>query len=119
MAESPASSEPGSREGSEWWRRALSAGRLGTWEWDLKHDTVIWSREVLGIFGISEFAGTFAAWNKLVYPADLDYAKAQMERSLREPNGADFYIEHRAQRPDGTLVWVEGRGQIQRDDAGE
>ena len=118
MAESPVSSARNPRESTEWLRRALSAGRLGTWEWDLTSGHVTWSREVLGIFGVSEFGGTFEAWGKLVHPADFEFAKATVERALRDQT-AEFVIEHRAILPDGKVVWVEGRGEVQRDERGE
>ncbi len=80
---------------------------------------VTWSREVLGIFGVSEFGSTFDAWTKLVHPADLEFAKATVERALQDRSTMDFSIEHRAIVPSGKVVWVEGRGQVQRDENGE
>ncbi len=80
---------------------------------------VTWSREVLGIFGVSEFGSTFEAWTKLVHPADLEFAKATVERALQDRSTMDFSIEHRAIVPSGKVVWVEGRGQVQRDENGE
>ena len=100
-------------------RRALSAARLGTWEWDVRAARVTWSREVLRIFGVSEFEGTFEAWSKLIHPADLEFAKATVERALQDHSTMDFRIEHRAIVPGGKVVWVEGRGQVQRDEDGQ
>jgi two-component system, cell cycle sensor histidine kinase and response regulator CckA len=119
MAESPVSSGREPRESTEWLRRALSAGRLGTWEWDIKTGKVIWSREALSIFGVSEFGGTFESWARLVHPGDAEFAKAQVERALRDRNEHEFLLEHRSILPDGKVVWVEGRGQVQRDEQGE
>ena len=119
MADPPVSSTRDPRESTEWLRRALSAGRLGTWEWDVRANQVIWSRETQAIFGISEFGGTFEAWSKLVHPGDAEFARVQIERALRDRSGAEFHIEHRSLLPDGKVVWVEGRGQVQRDAQGE
>ena len=119
MAEPPVSSGRDPRESAEWLRRALSAARLGTWEWDIRTGRVAWSREVLGIFGVSEFGGTFDAWGKLVHPGDLEHAKATVARTLADHSRTDFRIEHRAIVPSGQVVWVEGRGQVQRDENGE
>ncbi|HEY6081473.1 MAG TPA: ATP-binding protein [Polyangiaceae bacterium] len=116
MAESPVSRDP--QQGS-WLRRALSAGRLGTWEWDIRASEVTWSPEVLEIFGIETFTGTVEAWAELVHPQDRDFAKAVLERALRDRSNSEFHIEHRALLPDGKLVWVEGRGQVQRDEQGD
>jgi two-component system, cell cycle sensor histidine kinase and response regulator CckA len=103
------------RESAEWLRRALSAARLGTWEYDVRAQRVTWSREVPGIFGVSEFAGTMEAWLKVVHPADAAFAKTTVERALADPSTTEFRIEHRAILPDGHVVWVEGSGQVQRD----
>jgi PAS domain S-box-containing protein len=119
MAEPPVSSGRDPRETAEWLRRALSAARVGTWEWDLASGRVTWSREAQGIFGVTGFGGTFEAWGKLVHPADYEYAKATIERALSDRNTSDFHIQHRAVSPSGKVVWIEGRGQVQRDDDGE
>jgi len=119
MAERPVSSAQQPRESTDWLRRALSAGRLGTWEWDVKSGRVTWSRETLSIFGISQFGGTLESWVNLVHPGDVELANSQIDRALRDRNEQEFYIEHRAVLPDGKVVWVEGRGQVQRDEQGE
>jgi two-component system cell cycle sensor histidine kinase/response regulator CckA len=119
MAEPPASSARDPRETSEWLRRALSAARLGTWEWDVRSGKVTWSRETLGIFGVSEFNGSFQSWLSSVHPADVEFTKAALERTLADRSSTEFFIEHRALKPGGKVVWVEGRGQVQRADNGD
>jgi len=119
MGDSPASSERDPRETNEWLRRALSAARLGTWEWDIKSGRATWSREVLRIYGVEHFEGTFDAWVRLVHPADLEFVKLYVERALRDRNTSEFRLEHRSVLSDGRLVWVEGRGQVQRAEDGE
>src|SRR5690349_20241410 len=114
MGQPPASSSRDPRENSEWLSRALSAARLGTWEWDIPSGAVTWSREVLGIFGVSEFGGNLQSWNQLVHPADRDFVKVVIERALQDHTSTEFRIEHRALRPSGSVVWVEGCGEIQR-----
>ena len=119
MAEPPVSSSRDQRESAEWLRRALSAGRLGTWELDIATGKVTWSREVLGIFGVTEFGGTFEAWGKLVHPADAEYARTTIDRAIQDRATTEFRIEHRAILPDGKVVWVEGSGEVQRDENGK
>jgi two-component system, cell cycle sensor histidine kinase and response regulator CckA len=119
MAEPPASSERDPRESNEWLRRALRSARLGTWEWDIKSGRVNWSEEMRRIFGVQDFHGTFESWVKVVHPADLEFAKAYVERTLRDRSAPEFRIEHRSILPDGKLVWIEGRGQVLRAEDGE
>jgi two-component system, cell cycle sensor histidine kinase and response regulator CckA len=115
MSEPPVSSD---RECNEWLGRALSAARLGTWQWDVASGRVTWSREVLRIFGMTEFGGSFEAWSKVVHPADLEFTKAALERAL-QGSSADFQVEHRAISPGGKVVWVEARAEVQRNAEGQ
>src|SRR6478609_9292728 len=119
MGDLPAPSERDPRETNEWLRRALSAARLGTWEWDVKSGRAIWSREVRRIYGVGHLDDTFDAWLRLVHPTDLEFVKVYVERVLRDRSATEFRLEHRSLLGDGRLVWVEGRGEVQRDDDGE
>jgi two-component system, cell cycle sensor histidine kinase and response regulator CckA len=119
MGQPPASSSRQPRESSEWLSRALSAARLGTWEWDIPTGVVTWSREVLGIFGVTEFGGSLQSWNELVHPADREFVRVVIERALQDHTSTEFRIEHRALWPSGNVVWVEGCGEIQRAASGE
>jgi two-component system, cell cycle sensor histidine kinase and response regulator CckA len=119
MSEPPVSSGRELRESTEWLRRALAAARLGTWQYDVRSGRVTWSREVLRIFGVSDFDGTYGGWARLIHPADREFSKAVVERALRDPENTDFRIEYRAQLPDDKVVWIEGRGEVQRDAGGE
>ena len=85
----------------------------------MKTGRVTWSREAMAIFGLTEFGGDFQAWAKTVHPADLEFAKATVERALRDRTSTEFRIEHRALQAGGTTVWIEGRGEVLRDEAGE
>ncbi len=89
------------------------------WEWDVPSGRVTWSREALAVFGMTEFGGTYEAWTKVVHPADLEFCKATLERALRDRSSSDFVLEHRAIQASGKVVWVEGRGQVQRNAQGE
>jgi two-component system, cell cycle sensor histidine kinase and response regulator CckA len=114
MADSPASSARPPETAPDWLHRALSAARLGTWQWEIASGRVTWSPEVLSIFGLTEFDGTFQAWAKVVHPADLEYTKAALERAVSDRDAAEFRVEHRSITPSGKVVWVEARAAVQR-----
>ncbi len=119
MADSPASSDRPSQSNPDFLHRALSAARVGTWQWDIGSGRVVWSPEALAIFGLTEFDGTYAAWTKVVHPADLEFTKAALDRSLADLRSSDFRIEHRAVSPTGKVVWVEARAEVLRRPSGE
>ena len=100
-------------------RLAVEAGRLGTWEWELPGRRVIWSPEIERIHGLElgTFGGTFAAFQEDIHPDDRDCVLAQIEDTLA--NRSPYLLEYRIIRPDGELRWIEARGQMFLNSAGE
>jgi PAS domain S-box-containing protein len=97
-------------------RLSLEAGRMGVWEWDLRTNAVHWSEKVEDIHGLPRgtFEGTFDAFQRLVHPDDRPRVHAAIERALT--GRSDFEIEFRSRRPDGTLNWIAGKGQVFLED---
>ncbi len=87
---------------------ALTATRMGVWEWNLQSNDVFWSPECYDIIGIKEFKGTFAAFSELIHPDDTAYIMATTEKALEQR--ANFSTEFRIIRPDGELCWLSNHG---------
>jgi two-component system CheB/CheR fusion protein len=98
-------------------RLALEAGGMGSWEWNLPTNQVVWSPELEALHGLAPgtFDGTFDAYRRDIHPDDFENVQSQIARSL---DGTDHRLEYRIVRPDGTLRWVEGRGKVFRDASG-
>ncbi|WHZ14505.1 MAG: hypothetical protein OJF52_001344 [Nitrospira sp.] len=96
-------------------RLALEAAQLGTWDWDMRTNAVQWSDNVHAVFGLPRggFTGTYEAYLSLVHPQDLDRLLQAISRSIQA--GADYRVEHRILRRDGTVRWVACRGDVLRD----
>jgi PAS domain S-box-containing protein len=94
---------------------ALEAGRMGTWEYTVRAGTVKWSPGLEAIHGLlpGTFAGTFEAFQKEIYPADRDMVLQAISQAIEQER--DHHIEYRIVRQDGTVRWVEGRGQLFKD----
>lgn len=103
----------------DWLRMALDASRIGLWEWDRATGRVEWSEGVEDLFGVERgsFQGTYTAFLGLVHPDDREAVEAAIESSLA--TGADYQVLHRVVQRDGSLRWIEGRGRVMRNDAGE
>ena len=101
-------------------RSAMSAARMGSWEWQVPQNTVTWSPEMFGVYGVDEagFAGTFEAYLSLVHPDDRARVRHTIEGCLRGPSN-ELAFEHRVPGSDGSTRWVENRGRVFRDDAGQ
>jgi PAS domain S-box-containing protein len=99
------------RESREMLSLAMASSRMGAWSRDFTSDAVYWSAELEAIFGLpaGTFSGTLGGFRDYVYAEDKDQIGKEVERAIREKT--DYIIEFRFHHADGTLRWMEGRGQ--------
>src|SRR4051812_32898373 len=97
-------------------RFALDAASMGTWDWDLTTNHVLWSDNLASIHGLppNSFDGTFASYEKEIHPEDRPRVFASVERALKE--GVPHDVEYRLVAPDGTVRWCEGKGRVEYED---
>src|SRR5260370_12733956 len=52
---------------------AQRAAQIGTWDWDLQTNELVWSEEIYRIHGLApeQFDGRMENWTKFVHPEDL------------------------------------------------
>lgn len=98
---------------------AVEAARLGTWQWDMKSNRVLWSMELERIHGLEQgtFAGTFEASQSHVHPDDRDRVLRTIEETVRHRK--PHLLEYRIVLPDGSTRWLEARGRMFFDALGE
>src|SRR5262249_23715771 len=99
-------------------RLAQQIGRVGSFEWNIKTDMNRWTPELEAMYGLSPgpFGGTFAAWEKMLHPDDLEEAKRHLQEAFDK---GEFEGEWRAIWPDGSVHWLLARGYIFKDNAGK
>ena len=97
----------------------LEAGRLGTFEWQVREGRVLWSRTLEQIHGYEPgaFAGTAEAYFAEIHPEDRVRVGRLIQDALE--GRREHQMEYRIVRPDGTVRWVEGRGRVFRDSSGQ
>ncbi|GGJ69195.1 SpoIIE family protein phosphatase [Streptomyces brasiliensis] len=100
-------------------RQALDASRVGTWEWDLRTDELIWDDAAMSVYGTrpEEFVPRTQSWMKVVHPDDLPWTLAAVEKAIHE-RGV-FEAEYRVRRRGGGYGWTRARGRVLVDDNGE
>jgi PAS domain S-box-containing protein len=100
-------------------RRAIEAGGLGIWEWDVTHDRVTWSDNVYLLHGVpkGEFGGHVADFAALIHPEDAPTVYKSIQDALAV--GDAFAAEFRVPRPDGTTAWLSTRAEVIRDEHGQ
>ena len=100
-------------------RLALNAAQMGTWDLEINSGNMAWSEQAASIFGLEKVkcSGTLEAFLATIHPED----RAGIEQAIAlavAGETEDFQVEHRVILPDGSIRWVEGKGQVYRDENG-
>ncbi|MGH7825205.1 MAG: PAS domain S-box protein, partial [Candidatus Binatia bacterium] len=107
------------RESEERLKLALEAGQMGVWDWDLRKNSVMWSKEHFTIMGLVPFGvePTYQTWAERVHPDDLPIADAGMKEAIQKKK--EYQTEYRVIRPDGSIRWAAARGKPIYDEDGQ
>jgi PAS domain S-box-containing protein len=99
-------------------RLALSAGEMGMWRWDVAAGTVEWDEQLEALFGLEprSFDGSFDTYAAMLHPDDRERALAAVSEGMAEDHG--WHFDHRVVWPDGSVHWLEGRGEPVHDASG-
>lgn len=103
------------RESEMRYRSALTVGGMGNWETDFVSGTRIWSEEGMALFGLAleegrgQVGGEADEFKQALHPDDRHLVEG-FHRQARQHDS--FPAEYRIVRPDGTIRWLSGRGQV-------
>lgn len=98
-------------ENAEQLRMALSAARMGIWNWDMQAGKIHWSPEHEQLFGLPAggFDGRYETFEACLHPNDRNGLNQAVQQAIREHR--TYQHEFRVQWLDGSIHWIEGRGQ--------
>ncbi|HEY6578959.1 MAG TPA: response regulator [Rhizomicrobium sp.] len=87
---------------------ALSAGNMGSWDWDIGQGNCLWDESLCSIFGVDPagFAVTLDAVRPRFHPEDWRRLLAAFEDAKAEQKS--WRTDFRILRPDGELRWCTG-----------
>jgi PAS domain S-box-containing protein len=110
----PTSADPSYLEA----RSALVASRAGTWRWDLATGVVDWDPVMEQLCGLEPgtFGRDYDAWLRSLHPDDHGWILDLVDDAVARRSTYDF--EHRVVVPDGSIRWLECRGQVTVDESG-
>ncbi len=100
-------------------RLALRAASTGHWTWHIVEDRFLWGPGVERLFGLADgdtLQGLADAIER-VHPDDREVVKKGIKRALAEPGG--FEAEFRVVWPNGTVRWLLGLGDVERNASGK
>jgi len=100
-------------------RLAQDAGGIVTWEWNVVTGEVVWTGPMHDLLGLAPGARSpsYSAFLEAVHPDDVAAVLEQLHATLAD--GGTFDAEFRIVRPDGSVRWLAGRGEVARNDVGE
>jgi len=96
----------------------VAGAGLGTWDWNIVTGATVFNARWAGMLGytLDEMNADVSAWEALVHPDD----KARVMQTLRdhlEGRSADYRLDHRLRRKDGSWAWIHAAGQVIERDA--
>jgi PAS domain S-box-containing protein len=94
-------------------KRAERIAKVGSFEWDIGSDELIWSDEMYRIFGLEPGSWTPSVGGFLerVHPDDAPSKGASVVSTLS--TGRPYHSEYRIIRPDGSVRALDSRGEVQ------
>jgi PAS domain S-box-containing protein len=98
---------------------ALDAANMGTWNYDLETNKVQWSTNLELLHGLEpgSFGGTFENFLADIHPDDRQKVIEAVTSNVSI--GSQHEIEYRIIRPDQSMRWVQGKGQVISDRKGK
>lgn len=108
-------------ESEQRWQFALEGAGDGVWDWNVRTNTVFFSRQWKAMLGYEEheIKDDLSEWDKRLHPDDRNATYAAIEGYFS--GKTQTYInEHRLLCKDGTYKWILDRGEIiARDEDGK
>lgn len=101
------------RENKDTLNLALSASRMGVWDWEKESDTLIWTEQLEIIHGLSPktFKGTFSHFLSLIHPEDIKRVKKELALAIRERK--NFEMEYRLRSAVNQHErWIYSTGEV-------
>ncbi|MFM9266641.1 PAS domain S-box protein [Tychonema sp. BBK16] len=105
-------------ESNSRWELAIEGAGDGTWDWNLKTNQVIFSRQWKAMLGYAEheIVNLLAEWDCRAHPEDKAQCYADFAKYFRGETYT-YRNEHRLRCKDGSYKWILDRGQVVEWDA--
>jgi signal transduction histidine kinase len=99
----------------------LLAGSIGTWSWEIRHDCLVADEFTARVFSVEPEAAAkglpVADYLRAVLEEDQPRVSAGLAQAIATCGLYD--IEYRVRQKDGALLWLQARGRVEGNAAGE
>ncbi|HEY1026993.1 MAG TPA: PAS domain-containing protein, partial [Pseudomonas sp.] len=93
-------------------RLAIDAARLGMWDYEPQSGTLIWDQRCRAMLGIgAQDPVDMPLFERLCHPQDRERIREEIARAIAGEDGGEFCTTYRVLFDDGSLRWMETRGQ--------
>jgi PAS domain S-box-containing protein len=96
----------------------LSAAQIGMWDWNILTEEINWSPKHEQLFGLASgtFDGRYETFDACLHPDDRETLSIAVNRAIQQRS--IYQHEFRVVWADGSIRWIEGRGQAFYDEIG-
>ncbi|OKH39475.1 hypothetical protein NIES2119_07015 [[Phormidium ambiguum] IAM M-71] len=100
-------------------RLTLEFSQIGTWDWQILNNRIIWDNNHFHLFGLEPKTTTvdYETWRDRVHPEDLEVVEATIRQALL--NHIDYDTEYRVIYPNGDIHWRMAKGRAIYDRSGQ
>jgi PAS domain S-box-containing protein len=97
---------------------AQQVGNIGTFEWYVQTQKVIWTAELEALYGVvpGSFDGRYDDWFKTIHSEDSTRVEKELWEAVEAEGGLN--TEFRIIRPNGEVRWIVAKGSVFRDKEG-
>ncbi len=105
---------------TQWYELAVSAGKVGVWDWNLETDELYIAPSLKALLGYqdAEIPNRMENWASHVHPDDR-VAVWEAVNAYLEGVTESYEVEHRMLRKDGSTCWILARGSAIRSANGK
>lgn len=91
---------------------ALNNGKIGTWEWTIRTNVVIWDTRMEEMFNLKPrtFEGTFSAFESRVHEEDLPHVRNAIREALL--NGKPYEVVYRTIPVNGKSHYISSKALV-------
>ncbi|HUR40953.1 MAG TPA: PAS domain S-box protein [Verrucomicrobiae bacterium] len=107
------------RENQQRLSEAQEIAHMGSWEWNITHNTLRWSDELYRIYGLEpdQFMATYEGYLQRLHEDDRARIHDAVQRAYRTHEPFEFL--ERVVRPGGEVRWLLSHGRVTCDDRGQ